>query len=122
MSNKGLENHSRFRTKYWQEKQRQHEQGNSFLGNSIKGEKLTHHLFFNAQIQQKQEKKVSPTIERKSVSNEGKRKQQIIKDLKKDARLALKLELMNLSIENFEMSRPKSTETSRVRPLSLFGY
>jgi hypothetical protein len=51
MSNKGLANHMRFRTKFWQERQVQQQQRSSFLDAAVvQGERIVRSPFRNRAI------------------------------------------------------------------------
>lgn len=82
MSNKGLANHIRFRTKYWQERQ-QLQQRDAFLDHSIvQGEKITRLPFDHPALRRmdRDTRTPSPTQRKGSVQN-----------ARRDSRMALKL-------------------------------
>lgn len=89
MSNKGVTNHIRFRTKFWQERQLQQQQRDSFTSQSIvTGEKMTRFPFENPAA-----RKIS-----KSPRREEAARRPTGESCRRDSRMALKLELMSLTI------------------------
>jgi len=101
-SNKGLSNHSRFRTKFWHQRQAQAQLASSFIDSGmIQGERIARSPFRN------------PAIGVKEPSHLNSVGKSAVKSARGESKVALKLELMSLTIENQERCRPRATVISR---------